>query len=752
MKPASFKKLFFSMALTTFVACSGSGSSDSPAAAQPQAETPSSTQTQPDELVQQNYDIQVNSASCINPFPFVRDYQEELAQQIHFGNASCVKKILELGAKATKDVVEFGSRESIRPLQYAISDSSLFFAKSSLFSFAVVKVLVDAGADINEKNAMGMNLLHQAISNSSVYKDHPTLAGYLIQSGKIEINATNLAGHSALHLALNQKQNELAKYLVKFGADINQKTREGLTPLLLALQNKMEAFAASIVDQVESVEGIDAEENTALHLAIEQKFDDVALKLLARTKNVNQLTRNLETPFYKAVVQNSLALVKALIERQANVDLATSTQAPIHAALRNQVAEVVTLLISKVVQLEAKDSNSQTPLHLAVTLGTDSQVTQLLARGAHVDGKNNQSETALHLATKANFIQKMNLLIAAHANVNALSIEKKSPLYFATSKAAAEVLVKAQASLNLKDTSGASPLSNFVSKNNTEIALYLADSGSDIHWKDLKNKSLLDLSVESNNLTLASYFLQKKIDSNEVDANGESAIFAIQSNEMLNLLAANGADLNLNNKMNETVLTQKVGLYNASYASPEILSNIRRLLELGAVADMRDVAGNSLVMLTVKANPLRYPDGKYQRGDLAFDNSLLLDLLLKSNANVNSVNKIGDSAIHVVDTAQEIQLLGASQIDVNLKNRRGETALKINSRKLDDVQAELIANADKLKSLDEKLKAAEAAGNVQLANLLRRQIIDLNGTMDMQQNQKATLNAVVDVLLAMGAQ
>lgn len=83
MNQALLKKFILSAVLTsTLSACGGGGGSSSPAARQPDGGP-----------VPQNYDVTINSDECMDPFPFVSNYQEELANQIRFGDATCVKKI-----------------------------------------------------------------------------------------------------------------------------------------------------------------------------------------------------------------------------------------------------------------------------------------------------------------------------------------------------------------------------------------------------------------------------------------------------------------------------------------------------------------------------------------------------------------------------------------------------------------------------------------------------------------------------------
>lgn len=736
------RKAFIFATLTTILsACGGSGGGGS---------TPATPPAKPseDQVFEQDYNITISSSQCMNPFFMVSDLQEELGHQIRSGDAPCVKKILELGAKATEDIVEFGSHKKIRPLQFALNDGALFFAKNSLGSFAVIKVLAEAGADLNEKNSEGMTVLQQAIQNDSILSKHPTVAGYILQSGRIQIDSKDLRGRTALHIALEKKQSDLAKLLVKFGSSVDQKNGQGLTPLLIALQNGLEAFASSIVNTVKSVEDIDGEQNLALHLAISQKFESLALALLERTSLVNAKNKVQETPFYLAVETNSLALVQALLHKKADADLATFSGAPIHVAIQNQVPDIILAVIKATKNLDVKNSLTQTPLVLATMLGTAEQVSWLLER-ASVDLADGKGMTALHLASQLDALDKIQLLIAAHANVNALTLEKRSPLFLVKSLSAARLLIEAQARLNQIDSTGATVLSKFVIDNQTDLALFVANQGADINWKDSQKKNLLAYSVDSNNLSLASYFLQNKLNPNAADVNGRTALFSAYSNELIDLLVSNGADINAKDKSGNTVILEKVLSYN-QHPMPNGLALIQKILEFGAKTDVVATDGNTLVSLAVLAKPM-YSGNPLKDMNLPYDNSLLLSLLTKFKAPTAGFNKSGNSAIHIADTAKEIQILADAQANINLKNRKGETALSKNEKELSEINLAIEKGEQSIQVVAQKLKEAEDKGQNDLVAMYRRQLNGIIEEVAVKKNQKEIVTELLATLRALGA-
>ncbi|MDD2918354.1 ankyrin repeat domain-containing protein [Rhodoferax sp.] len=105
----------------------------------------------------------------------------------------------------------------------------------------MAKMLLNAGADVNEKDKLGLTPLMVACGKSTVgYKD---VAEMLIRKGA-HINVRDPMGYTPLLLALSGGTIDIAELLINRGADITARTRKGDTPLSLA-QN---AQCAEIVD------------------------------------------------------------------------------------------------------------------------------------------------------------------------------------------------------------------------------------------------------------------------------------------------------------------------------------------------------------------------------------------------------------------------------------------------------------------------------------------------------------------------
>lgn len=95
-----------------------------------------------------------------------------------------------------------------------------------------IKILLDCGADINQKRPDGLTALHIAARTNS--RD----ALVLLLACEAQINATNNNQTTALTHAIAQVKYNVAQFLITHGADVNIKTSYGMSALAFAVQNK----------------------------------------------------------------------------------------------------------------------------------------------------------------------------------------------------------------------------------------------------------------------------------------------------------------------------------------------------------------------------------------------------------------------------------------------------------------------------------------------------------------------------------
>ncbi len=98
-----------------------------------------------------------------------------------------------------------------------------------------VKKHLDAGVDVNVKDAGGQTPLHWAVEEG-----HKEIAELLITKGA-DVNANNYGEWTPLHTAADIGHKEIIELLIAKGADVNAKITsgpiQGYTPLYLAIIN-----------------------------------------------------------------------------------------------------------------------------------------------------------------------------------------------------------------------------------------------------------------------------------------------------------------------------------------------------------------------------------------------------------------------------------------------------------------------------------------------------------------------------------
>jgi ankyrin repeat protein len=92
----------------------------------------------------------------------------------------------------------------------------------------IVKILVEAGADMKARDEDGWTVLHRA-----AWKGDAELVQFLVDNGALELlDVTDNAGNTPLHRAARNLP--VAQMLVESGARVNAKNNYGKTPYQVA--------------------------------------------------------------------------------------------------------------------------------------------------------------------------------------------------------------------------------------------------------------------------------------------------------------------------------------------------------------------------------------------------------------------------------------------------------------------------------------------------------------------------------------
>jgi ankyrin repeat protein len=302
-------------------------------------------------------------------------------------------------------------------------------------------------------------------------RDHKAVSALL--GTKLDVNAAQPDGATALAWAAYLDETDIAEKLLDAGAKPNTADEYGETPLTLACANGnatlvgkllaagadsnaarwdgenalMIASGAGSVDAVNLLAAHGANLNaaesrkgqTALMWAAAERHSEVVKALIAHGADVRAVSKRGFTALVFAATKNDIPSAEALLAAGAdpNYALPEGPTALIVAASYRSV-EVANLLADRGANPNTSDREGETPLHIAARNGDIALVEKLLAKGAHANartaakpvpaggsGKAGNSEvlrfvageqTPLMLAARTDHVDVMRALVAGGAD------------------------------------------------------------------------------------------------------------------------------------------------------------------------------------------------------------------------------------------------------------------------------------------------------------------------------------------------
>ena len=479
-------------------------------------------------------------------------------------------------------------------------------------------LLLGCGADVNAKNYCGQTPLHEAANGE---KDFPEMCEILLKHGA-KVNEKDKYGSQPLHMACQQHHPQTGILLVAHNADVTTVTKRGDTPLQLLTRKLV----------VQTRGGVDSNGNHALHLALGNSNIRTTQLLLDCGADANAVNEHGQTALHMAALaqKNSSALCEVLLKHNARVDAVDRDEnQPLHSAC-SSCTEAVKLLVSLGSDTNALNKHGRTPLHSAAsgshshTQLNPTEVCEILVTHcAKIDIKDEDGNQPLHLACIRGCTDIAAYLISQNANVNAVNNQGLTPLHMVAcrereSPQLCELLLKHGAKIDAVSKSGNQPFHLACRKCYIEIGVLLVTHGADV------------TAVNANGLTPLYIVSQHLKSSDKVGSDSNHVLHVATKRgeyKYLELLLSCGADVNSLNKYGQTALHVAA---TCNYCSTELCET---LLRYGAKIDAVDEDGNQPLHLASKM-------GHMSVGEL----------LVTNGADVNSLNKYGQTALHMAAT------------------------------------------------------------------------------------------------------
>lgn len=224
---------------------------------------------------------------------------------------------------------------------------------------AIIRLLLDAGADANAVDDGGRTPLHE------VAKNNPVVAVHLLAAGA-DPNALDNDGYTPLHHSAARGENgRVIARLLAAGSDVRAESNDGRTPLHSALRYDAVRDVVSALIQGGGAEGL--------------------------------------TPLQLGALQGDTAAVTSLLAEEADPNAVDGYgRSALHFAVPLGGSDVVSVLLAAEADPNAPTVNGLNSLHLAARQAGPAVVSALLVAGADpnaVAGEEEVAGTPLHVAT-----------------------------------------------------------------------------------------------------------------------------------------------------------------------------------------------------------------------------------------------------------------------------------------------------------------------------------------------------------------
>ncbi len=312
-------------------------------------------------------------------------------------NAALVKASRLGDVAKVRELIKAGVKVNARQA----NGVSALLAASFENELEVAKVLIDAGADVND---VPLGLRKWAITASSV----SIFDQELIKSAS--------RGDTALLVSVRRNYPEMAELLLSSGADPSLSNHQGDVPIFVAASQGGEKVLELILSRGVDPNVLETEKLT-----------------VSMTNTLEVMGRN--TPLITAAQNGHLKAARVLIEAGADLDhQGFLNKTPLLWASERGYVDVVGLLLDNGANPNINDVEGMTPLMVAARSGSSPIVSMLLRHDADPNmlgvpdvpgstGKafGNAGVTALIYAARAGHNEIVKQLIDAGSNVNAMS-------------------------------------------------------------------------------------------------------------------------------------------------------------------------------------------------------------------------------------------------------------------------------------------------------------------------------------------
>ncbi len=220
---------------------------------------------------------------------------------------------------------------------------------------------------------------------------------------KADVNKIERSGLSPLICAAREQDDpRVIEYLVSKGADVELANSQGYTPLMFAaMYNPVVRVTQALIKCGASPDRCDSFGQNAINYASRLNSNPAVIQALLKGRDVNGKSASGETPLMNAAQNKNLRVVTFLLSRNADVNARDGEgRTALHfAAATNANEKVVAALLDAGSDVNCRTNSGMTPLMEASRRSLNPAVVELLlSRGADKDARSDGGRTAADFA------------------------------------------------------------------------------------------------------------------------------------------------------------------------------------------------------------------------------------------------------------------------------------------------------------------------------------------------------------------
>ena len=640
--------------------------------------------------------------------------------------------------------------------------SVLHDAVSGPYNREIMQALIEKGADVNGPFDRFYYL--STVLVSAARKRDLAIIRILLEAGA-RIDEVNQDSETALQVSVSNADADAVRVLIDAGAKIDAPSGEYFRGARHAAVRfgHLERLATPIqrASQANNIELVDIllQEGADVNACPWDEFVDY----IDRDEHNYFQDRSLLTALQAAVANKNTSLVQVLLKSKAKIDTRGCGDPPLTIAAANGDSDMVQILLSHGAKINGPASThyGRTALQAAASTGHCKTVQQILKAGANVNATASHTggRTALQAAAECGHIELIRVLIKAGAdpNAGASTIAGRTCLQAAAKNGHLDcVRLLLEAGAELKDPPsrkrGISTITAAIESRNTELVRFLLQFGLGVNRNEYE-QSPLGAAAAQGSLEIVSLLITAGADVNECCntsedySSGETPlqVAAVKGNMAIatRLLEAGARhDIQFFRPESRSALqcavqgdcTSLVELLLAkrTYTSEESLDRSIALSQAMSKWPINVDIVSALLNANVNVNyvPAHYPRHPPLHSAAQAGSIELVQLLLEAGANVNATDFFGGTILECALEKRNLLLVqilldAGAEVNAPASTVRGRTALQkaVQENNMNAVSLLLSRNADVNASAARiggatALQAAVIKGNINMVRLL----------------------------------